>query len=117
MNPIQIGRLNKRITFLTYVEVVDELGQNKQQLQEVKTVWGDIYPVRGAEKYEADRLREEVRYKCYVRYFKGLNASNYYLVYDGEKYKLESVIDMDAAKQYYEIYCTKYVEKEAVYER
>lgn len=111
MKIIQIGRLNKRIKFLTYTESIDELGQSKQSFEAVRTCWADIYAVRGQERYEALKIREEVQYKCYVRYFQGLNSSNYYIEYAGRKFKIDSVTDIDEQHTFYEIYCTEYVEK------
>ena len=49
MRVINIGKLNKRITFMKLQDKTDELGQSREVLSEFKTVWASLYPVRGAE--------------------------------------------------------------------
>ena len=106
---IKIGRLNKKIEFLCYIEIEDELGQSKQDFKTFRKCWADFYPVRDKERYEAERIREELQYKCYVRYFDGLNASNFYIKYKDRLFKINSVIDIDGEGTFYELYCTEYI--------
>ena len=108
---INTGKFNKRIEILTYCEVEDELGQSKQDFNVVRRCWADMYPVRGAERYEVKRLQEEEQYKCYIRYFSGLNASNYYIRHKDRMFKINSVLDMEGNGTFYEIYCTEIIEK------
>ena len=68
---MNIGRMNKRITFEKITESEDELGQMCQRYEAVRTVWATITPTRGGEYYEAQKLREELTFKIYVRYLPG----------------------------------------------
>lgn len=117
MKVMEIGRLNKKIQFLTYEETIDELGQNKQSFVAKRRCWADLYPVRGQERYEAIKAKgtqakvEQIQYKCYVRFFEGLTSSNFYLKYKGRLFSLDSVIDIDNQHTFYEIYCTEVIDK------
>ena len=71
---MDIGRMDKRVTFLERREAADELGQCRQGMAEVRTVWAAIAPVRGGEYYEAQKLREELTWKIYVRFLPGITA-------------------------------------------
>lgn len=113
MRTIQIGKLNKRITFMGFVNTEDEMGQETQSLAEIKTVWASLYPVRGAEYYEATKLRAKTTYKCYVRYIPGI-TTNMYLKYKDVMYTIESVIDVDLEHKMLEIYCTEHTNKEVM---
>ena len=68
MRTINIGRLNKRVTFMKLTEEKDKMGQLKQVLTEVGTVWASFYPIRGAEFYEAQKVQSKITHKCYIRY-------------------------------------------------
>lgn len=113
MRTIQIGKLNKRITFMDYIFVEDEIGQETQKLSEVKTVWGSLYPVRGTEYYEAAKIRAKTTYKCYTRYIPNI-TTNMYLKHKGTTYTIESVIDVDMEHKMLEIYCTEHTNKEVM---
>lgn len=113
MRTIQIGKLNKRITFMDYIFAEDEIGQVTQKLAGIKTVWGSLYPVRGTEYYEAAKIRTKTTYKCYVRYIPGI-TTNMYLKYKDVMYTIESVIDMDMEHKMLEIYCTEHTNKEVM---
>lgn len=114
---IDIGKLRKRITFLVFSDdATDEIGQSTAGLVELKTVWGDIYPVRGKEIYEIQKVQSSITHKCYVRYrkeFEELDSTNF-LKYKGDIFSIESVIDINSEHKLMEIYCSKHINKEDI---
>lgn len=107
---MKIGRMKHRVTFLKRGTVTDELGQERQSLKEVATVWADIAPTKGGEFYEAQKLREELTWKVYVRYLPDITADM--LIRHKEKlFEIKSVIDYDFQHRMLQIMCTEYVEK------
>lgn len=110
MKEIDIGRLNKRVTFLRYEECVDSMGQGRQVLVPVKKVWAELSPTKGGEFYEAQKLREEITYKVYVRYFKDI-SSDMYIQYKDTLYEIKSALNLDSANRLIQIYCTEYKDK------
>lgn len=112
---LEIGKLNKRLTFLTLKEVEDELGQSRQVLSKEKTLWGDLYGIRGAEYYEAQKIRSEQTSKAYIRYRKDWKPTEDHLILcEGEIYSIKSAIDVDGSHVWWEIYCAKYEHKEEI---
>lgn len=115
MRVMDIGKLNKRLTFLYYKDVEDEIGQISQKLTPLKTVWGSLYPTRGSEFYEAQKLRSKVTYKVYVRYIHDVEiTSENYIEYKDKLYAIESVNNVDMANKMLEIYATEYTNDEEV---
>lgn len=110
MKTINIGRLNKRITFVRLEDIEDALGQNRQVLKSVKTVWASFYPLRGAEFYEAQKLQSKITHKCYIRYCKDIDE-NCYIRYAGTDYEIDSVIDVNYEHKMLEINCYEYTNK------
>lgn len=114
---IDIGQLNKRITFLSLSgDAEDDLGQITNGFTEIGTFWGSLYPVRGQEYYELQKTESRVTHKCYVRYRESLAEldSNNYLRYGGKTYSIESVLDVDLEHKLLEIYCSDHINHEEI---
>lgn len=110
--PINIGKLNKRITFQIFRDdEEDKMGQSIQNWKDLKTVWATFRPVRGAEYDEAARkFREERTYKATVRYLPGI-SSDLRIMYKGRIFEIKSVVNVNEADYMLEIECTEYVER------
>lgn len=113
MRTMQIGKLNKRITFLQLADIEDKMGQSAKGFKTIKTVWASFYPIRGSEFYEVQKIQSRVSHKCYVRYLEGIDA-NCYIRYQGKEYAINSVIDVDLEHKMLEIYCYEYINKEKI---
>ena len=113
MRTIDIGRLNKRITFMKLDEEEDELGQEKQVLRAICEVWGSLYPVRGTEFYEVQKIQSKISHKCYIRYRKDID-SNCFIDYKGTRYNIESIIDVDLEHKMFEIMCSEHRDDEVI---
>lgn len=113
MRTMDIGRLNKRITFMKLADMPDAMGQESKKLREIKTVWGSLYPVRGMEFYELQKMQSKITHKCYVRYMEGI-GSECYIRYGEKTYSIESVLDIDLAHKMLEIMCSEHSGKEMI---
>lgn len=113
---IDIGKLNKRITFQEYADDEDDMGQSIKVWKDLKTVWADFYPVRAGEYQEAEqKRREEVTYKAKLRFLPGIDAS-LRILFKGRIFLIDKVINVDEADYKLEIECTEYVEKDVMTE-
>ncbi|WP_410497305.1 phage head closure protein [Cellulosilyticum sp. ST5] len=88
------GKLNRRITFISYSEVDNEIGQLIQQPVPIKMVWAFIEPLRGHQQTEAQRLSSETTYKILTRYHKGINQEML-INYEGKKLYIHQVLDVE----------------------
>ena len=110
MRTMNIGRLNKRVRVLRKDDSVNVLNQKSKDLVEVKTVWASVAPVRGTERYELQKLHEEITYRIYIRYFSGVTA-DMYIECEGRLFEIQSVIDVDFEHKMLEIDATEKVKK------
>lgn len=94
MRTMNIGRLNKRVTIMKKDDTRNALNQKSKGFVDIKTVWASLYPVRGAERYELQKLHEEITWKCYMRYVPDVRA-DMYLKCEGKTFEIQSVIDVD----------------------
>lgn len=110
MRTINIGRLNKRVKILRKDDSVNSLNQKSKGFVEIKTVWASVAPVRGAERYELQKLHEEITYRIYMRYFDGVKA-DMYIECEGRLFEIRSVVDVDFEHKMLEIDATEKVKK------
>lgn len=105
---IDIGRLNKRITFYRHKESKDDYNRTIQTLQQVKTVWGSVEPTTGKEYYDAKKVRNEQTYKIFARYNSIFNV-NMIIGYKDRKFKIESMINYRESNELLQFVCTEIV--------
>lgn len=105
---IDIGRLNKRITFCRLVEKDNEINQSIQDVEPYKKVWASVEPVSGKEYYEAQREKNKLTYKIYTRYFKDINQ-NMIIDFKGRKFEIESMINYRENCEMLQFVCTEIV--------
>lgn len=116
---MDIGRLRQRIQVYSLNGTEeDEFGQITNGLTLLGEVWGDLYPVRGQEFYEVQKIQSKVTHKCYVRWRESFAEldSNCYIKHKGVTYDIYSATDVDNQHKLIEIYCYQRVNKEAIVE-
>ena len=110
MRTMNIGKLNKRITIQQEVDEVNEIGQHQKVMQDVKTVWGTVTPVRGSEFYDAQKLTEEETYKFFIRYLPDITA-DMFISCQGKLFQMKAIIDVDFEHKMLEIHAVERVKK------
>jgi len=103
---INAGSLNRRITFITYEEVENELELTEQHKKELLTCWARIEPARGKEYYEAQKIRTEDSYKITTRFHKGIEASML-IEYQSRTFEIQNIVDPYMNHSALEFYCTE----------
>ena len=71
---VDVGKLDKRITFLAIAPVEDAMHQSKMQWTPVHTVWATVKPYKSSEAAFMSKRKPEVTHRFYVRYRKDLTA-------------------------------------------
>lgn len=103
---MDIGRMNKRISFYKWETKENELKQEEQGLVKVKEVWASVEPTRGREYQEAQRVRPELTYKITTRYHREL-TSDMFIKYKEREFNIISIINVKERNEMLEIICTE----------
>lgn len=107
---MNIGKLNKRITFLKLTTGYDEMGQEIEGAwQSFKTVWASIKPLRGREYWDAKKKSAEQNYKIMTRYHDGI-TDDMRIQYKNKIFNIESAVDVDEKGEMLEIQCFESIE-------
>ena len=102
---MDIGKLNKRITFLKIEHEEDDMGQSKNVWTEYKTVWATVKPYKSSESAFMSKLKPEVTHRIYVRYRDDITA-DMRIYYHGRTFEIsEPPIDVDERHDMLEIQC------------
>lgn len=107
---MDIGRLNKRVTFCQYSEEENELKQLRQRLKPIKTVWATVEPKSGREYIEADKERPELTYIITVRYQKDITP-DMFVQLKGRLFNIKSIRNIREADEILEISCTEKIDE------
>lgn len=105
---LDVGRMNKRITFYQYKESTDAYNRTVQKLQSFKTVWGSVEPTTGKEYYDAQKVRNEQTYKIFTRYNSSFDT-NKIIGYKNRKFKIVSMINYGESNELLQFVCTEIV--------
>ena len=102
---IDIGKLNKRITFQKCTVSEDEMGQDKTSWQDFKTVWATVKPYKSSESNFMKKLKPEVSHRIYVRFRNDITA-DMRINYHGRIFSIEGPpLDVDEKHEILEIQC------------
>ncbi len=72
---MDIGSLNKRITFQSLQNTENEYGESIQNWTDLKTVWASINPIVGKEYFAAETVNSEISHKIRLRYIEGIKPT------------------------------------------
>lgn len=106
MKPLDIGRLNKRITFLNFEEGIDEMGQDTKQKVPFCSVWATVKPLTATEPVEAGRIQPQQGYTITIRYRKGI-TTDLLIEYAGKLLEIQSVVDAEEKHYMLILQCTE----------
>ena len=103
---INAGRLKKHIEIWRYEGVDTAVGSTVNKLVKVKTVYGEIRPVRGSEYTEYYKEQHELSIKITIRFWAGLRPTDV-LQYHGRQYLIQSIINPEQADYILEVMCVE----------
>lgn len=106
MEPLDVGRLNKRIHLITFEPGKDRLGQDIRLPVESAPIWANVKVQRGSETYEAGKKQPETEYIVKLRFREGI-TTDMLIRYKGKTLEIESAIDVDEAGIVLELQCVE----------
>ena len=100
---IDVGKLNKRVTFQRTEASKDAMGQEKVSWTDYKTVWATVTPYKSSEVSFMSKLKPSVSHRLYIRYREDITA-DMRVVYRGHIYEIAGPpIDMEERHEMLEI--------------
>jgi SPP1 family predicted phage head-tail adaptor len=107
MPPLEIGRLDDRVTVQTLVETVDQFGQAVQSWTSGVTCWARVRPPTGRESVNADQLKAELSQVVTMLYRSNIDVTQQLLW--GAKVLRITYIKPDEMRQTMDLYCVEQV--------
>lgn len=108
---VDIGKLNKRITFLKLAEKEDDMGQTKTEWGQYRSVWATVKPFKSSESGFMGKLKPDVTHRFYVRYRNDISP-DMRIKYGNRTFEISGIIDMDEQHRLLEIQAQEVFEGE-----
>jgi len=103
--PLEIGRLDDRVTVQTLVETVDPYGQAVQDWSEGIEVWARVRPPTGREAVNADQLKVGLSHIVTMRYRANLDESGQVL--HGDEVLRITYVRPDEMRLMMDLFCVR----------
>ena len=101
-----VGRLRQRIQLQEYVTASDGQGGSTATWEELGTVWADVKPVGGSERYEIESLKGNITHTVRLRYYSGLSNENRF-IFNGKAYYIKYPLNKGYDNAYMELAVTE----------
>ena len=101
-----VGRLRQRIELQGYVTTSDGQGGTTATWQELDTVWADINPVGGSERYEIESLKGNITHTVRIRFRSSITNENR-ILFNGKPYYIKYPLNEGHDNTYMELAVTE----------
>lgn len=103
---MRIGRLRHRVTVEQVTRTTDGQGGWTEAWGTLATVRAGVEPLRGQERFEAQKLNARISHKVVIRFLSGVTAAH--RVKFGDRYlTIEGVVNINEKNQTMELYCSE----------
>jgi len=102
------GSLRHKITIQYPTKVTDDMGGSTVTWNDWDTVWAAIWPLRGAERLQAQQLEMSITNRIRMRYRRGLKPS-WRIVFGNKTYNIQSIINPNERNIYLDLMCEEVV--------
>ena len=99
---MEIGKLNKRITFQSFTTITNDYGFEIQEWADYTTVWASANNLNGREYFAAQAVQAEKTVKFTIRYNKNINESMR-IIFEGNNYDISSIDNIKYGNEFMEI--------------
>ena len=108
---MQAGRRDRRISLQTFTEPADDFGQPVKTWTTSVTLWANVKPMRGAERFSGQQEIANADTVFTVTNYAALSVTTEMRVlYNSEYYDITSVIGVGVRDRDLEIYATRRME-------
>ena len=90
---MEAGKLDRRIVIERYTEAQDDFGQPIETYEPVDTVWAEVKPLRGQERFQAQQVSAEAETRFRIRWRNDIDEKMV-LVHDGAVYDIKAILEI-----------------------
>lgn len=90
---MRAGKLDRRIVLQAFTTTQDGYGEENESWSTFATVWAQVMPFTGRERFVADQVSGEADTRFRIRWRSDIDVTQR-IVYDGDTYDIEGVIEI-----------------------
>lgn len=91
------GRMDRRVVLQRQIEPQNEYGEVEPIWTDQMSVWAQVQPIRGSERFQAEGLQTEATTEFLLRYsptVAAMTPKNWRIVYKEQHYDIEEVQEL-----------------------
>ncbi len=90
---MRAGTLDRRVVIERYTTTQDEVGEPVKTYEAVDTIWAQVLPLRGQERFVAQQEYAEVTTRFRLRHRTDIDEKMR-LVHDGDEYDIMAILEI-----------------------
>lgn len=94
--------MDKRLAFQTVAQTTDAQGGYTEVWSTSTTLWGQLKPLKGYEKFQFSQNETQVTHEAIVRYTTGITTGMRF-TFDSRTFYIKEILNVDEAKVYLKI--------------
>lgn len=102
-----IGRFKQRVELQSYTTTSDGMGGTSAEWSTNNTIWADVKPVNGSDRFEIESLKGNITHTVRVRYTEANNEQRF--LYNGRKLYIKYAINEGEEGAFTTLACTEEV--------
>lgn len=100
------GSLRHRVTIQSLTKTSDGTGGFTETWTDAATVWAEVTPLKGFERYAAQQIRAQLSYRVRLR-FRNDVTSDMRLIHKGKILTIQAVINVNGRNRELELLCSE----------
>jgi len=105
---MRIGPLRHRVILQTQAATIDEYGDSTGTWSTTATLWADIRPVSGSERFSDQAIDAQVSHRIWMRYHASITTATR-IKWGSRYFDINAVINHGERNHMMELHCTEVV--------
>ena len=101
-----IGKMRYQVKLQSPTSTTDAGGGRSQAWTTLGTIWANIVPKSGKERFKHDQIQDTTTHDVTIRYRPDIDAK-YRILYGSRTFSIKSILNVDERDRFYLLSCTE----------
>jgi SPP1 family predicted phage head-tail adaptor len=101
-----IGKMRYQVKLQSPTSTTDAGGGRSQVWSTLGTIWANIVPKSGTERYKHDQIEDTTTHDVYIRYRSDIDAK-YRILYGSRVFSIKAILNVEERDRFYLLSCTE----------
>ena len=101
-----IGKMRYQVKLQSPANTTDAGGGRSQTFTTLATIWANIVPKSGTERYKHDQIQDQTTHDVFIRYRSDIDPK-YRILYGTRVFSIKSILNVEERDRFYLLSCTE----------